>query len=271
MKSKKMRMIIVIVGAALLLLAIILRLSGKRAADVDLPDVAPGYEESRQQEGFSPVGTWYSDREQGDVLHLKEDGDFTSDWLAGGTYEVQEHRLCLTTSLGREVTLEIDSVVPCLRYTGKGSEHTYFTTAKLAEESRQQINAALQAEYDSDLETMMDILTAGAWHYTEAVLLRDAVPPTHEMEVTRNTIHAFIGEDEEALYDYEVKDVNISGGTITAKVGCRKQDAETGGMVWETYFYVTLEEDGNYKLSIHEGELKGYWLKAMDEPAGTDS
>lgn len=261
MKSKKTRIIVAIAGAVLLLLAIFLRLGGKSNADTDTPDSGALYEENQQpEESFSPIGTWYSDREQGDVLRLEEDGTFSSDWLAGGTYEVKNGTLYLTTALGRTVTLSIDSSSPCLLYTQKNQEHTYFTSQTLAKESRDAHNAEAQAELERNITTTMKILTTGAWSYTDVYGVAGAAPATHTMEISQDTIHAFIGEDREGTYSYTIQSVTIGNGSIEAIVEYQTQGDETG-VTLQDVFYITAEEDGYYELAIHEAEYRGYWSK----------
>lgn len=261
MKSKKTRMIVAIAGAVLLLLAIFLRLGGKNTADTDTPNGEPGYEESGQpEENFSPVGTWYSDREQGDVLTLREDGTFSSDWLAGGTYEVKNGTLYLTTALGKTVSLAIDSASPCLLYTQKGQEHTYFTTQVLATESRDAHNAAAQAEQERSIQTTLKILTIGAWSYTDVYGVAGEAPATHTMEISQDTIHAYIGEDREGTYRYTVQSATIGGGSIEAVIEYQSLEDEMGVTLQDT-LYITAEEDGYYELAIHQAEFRGYWSK----------
>lgn len=269
MKNKKICIIVAAASAVLLLLAVVLRLSKKDETRTDAPEGTSGYADEQQPEDdFSPVGTWYSDREQGDTLQLKEDGTFTSDWLSEGTYAADGSTIQLTTVLGKTVSLTIDRGGPCLRYIHTAGEkedkdHTYFTSLELAKANREQILADKQAEFDRNLAMAMKILTTGTWHYSEVYALKGQEPATHELEITQDTLRAFVGEDREETYTYEVTSISVANGEITMKVNYWPEGSD-GENVKQDTFSIFEGEDHYYELTIYTSTFRAYWKKWAD-------
>jgi len=169
-RGKTLRIVIVIIGAVLLIAAIIFAIikgnADPKTPDATIPSNTITVSDTTTQTGYDVAGVWYSDQDNSDVLVLNQDGTYTSSWwLASGKYIIDGNNLSLTDSFDTTKTLIIKTVGAehVLFFDNEPYSHSYFRTQEEVELSRQE-----QAEQDEEMQLMyesalMQILTTDDW------------------------------------------------------------------------------------------------------------
>lgn len=203
---------------------------------------APETETTAEKESYDLIGSWYSDRENGDTLTLNKDGSYTSSvWLKDGNYSISENTLTLTDLFGKETSFTIkengDNLT--LVYSDSSSGHTYYRTEEALTAVKAAQESAAAEEQSFNESVVMKILTTEDWTSSNGFTLHVA---ENDFTVSRNENNPNFNKEynftPDKTYQYQItdikKDSNVSAFfinvTITADDGTQKQAQFTIGV-----------------------------------------
>ena len=193
---------------------------------------------------YDITGTWYSDRESGDILHLDKSGTYTSsNWLISGKYFYDKNNIILTDTFGdsRNLTLIASNGTYTLNYTDTGA-HTYYRTEAEAHAARESIRQKAEKEENEQKayfeEFLPKILTTGEWEnrFGETVMF------------TEDTVIFKDASNTETKYSYKIVSLDVKKGKCFIVIKYENLTYFAGG-----------EETGCLLLSPKENNL--YTLK----------
>ena len=211
---------------------------------------------------YDVSGTWYSDRENGDILVLETFGTYTSsNWIAAGSYVVgaDNHTITLTDSFGerKELNLTTNGSAYVMRYEGAAA-HSYYRTMQEVTTARETQKAAaeeMQSFYDAAL---LQILTTGEW---------SSIDETTTLNFTNNTfIIDYVGnqfvEAATCEYSYVVTKIEVHNGHYSLKLdiynktlGVESKNSDVG---------IKVGDDNTYTITCGNFAFAQKYQKSID-------
>jgi hypothetical protein len=219
-----------------------------------------------EQKSYDILGSWYSDRENGDMLTLKEDGSYTSSvWLKDGIYTISGDMLILKDTFGKETRLSIvqnkDEIT--LIYSEKASGHTYYRTEDKLNEAKAVQESSAAEEQNFNETILMKILTTGDWknqksftepggytlHITDTEFLVSA-NEEHEMRKDPKFTELFPAK----AYKYKITEIRqeevLLGSSAESRYSFKATITRDNGDIQENVpFTVEIGNDNFYSIS----------------------
>lgn len=250
--TKTGKILLAVVCATISISALTSCKANQNAASDESSHTAAESETTNTFDSHSLVGSWFSDRENGDILTFNEDGTFSSSaWLKNGTFSITGKTVYLTDALGMKKTLSVGSYEgsATLVYSDESSGHTYYRTqaelneVKIARESV----AAEEQEFNKD--AVMKILTTGEWLSTNGFTL--SMTDT-SFTVSKNESHPNYGKPAEFDFEpnvtYRYQIASIERGTNVDAFFIKVKVTDENGSERDTEFTIGLKGDNTYTL-----------------------
>ncbi|WP_435924235.1 hypothetical protein [Paenibacillus sp. DYY-L-2] len=208
------------------------------------------------------AGTWYSDREDNDILTLSEDGSYSSTgWLTSGKYIVEGDLVSLTDPFGttKELTLKDGEGGKVLFYENEPLSHTYFQSEQLAKQSQE---AQKPEELPlGELEEVVKEMTLGDWEseYQPQVLSITEDQIAHQFKDKDGKVR----DDLTQYYSYKIVEVTQSdskyyelGFHVNLEI-TRLDDNYT----YTADMSIQKDREGSYAISSGYAPLQGNFIK----------
>lgn len=251
-KNKPFAIFVAIVGGLLLIVAIIMSITSKdkpndndaEASIVVTPTALPI--KDTKINGYDVIGTWYSDRPDGDILTLGNDSSFESSvWLLlGGTYSINGNSIVLVDKTGstKNITYKTQDNIHTLKFENGANSHIYYRTKEEAE-----LSSEREAREREERKTLIDsaalqILTTGEWISQSG----NAKVSFSDTEYT----HEYIHENQENIvqtFKYTITEIKETDSGYELK--WEADNIENGRHMSANDAVILIKGDDNYSLS----------------------
>lgn len=222
------------------------------------PETVPETETTAEKESYDLIGSWYSDRENGDTLTLNKDGSYTSSvWLKDGNYSIAGNTLTLTDLFGKETNLTIqgNGEELTLVYPDPSTGHTYYQTEEALNAVKAARESAAEEEQSFNEAVVKKILTTGDW----------TNPNGYTLHMTNRDFTISKNEDYPNFGNPESSDLDTESTSKTYQYEITNIKAESHGFGY--IFYSTIiKDDGeiqeNVYFKISFGENNTYTINS---------
>lgn len=229
------------------------------------PETVPETETTAEKESHDLIGSWYSDRENGDTLTLNKDGSYTSSvWLKDGNYSIAGNTLTLTDLFGKETNLTIqgNGEELTLVYPDPSTGHTYYQTEEALNAVKAARESAAEEEKSFNEAVVKKILTTGDWtnqkSFTEPGGYTLHITDT-EFTVSANEAHELKDDPKFAelfptkTYIYKITDIKqeepLLGSPYESRYSFKATITRDNGDTQENIpFYIDIGSDNFYSI-----------------------
>ena len=206
-------------------------------------------------DGHSLVGSWFSDRENGDILTFNEDGTFSSSaWLKNGTFSISGKTVYLVDALGMKKSLTIGNHEGSMTliFSDESSRYIYYRTQEELNKVKAARESAAAETLAFNKDAVMKILTTGEWLSSNNFTL--SMTDT-SFTISKNENHPDYGKSAE--YDWEpsvtrqYQITSIERGTNVDAFFIDIKVTDENGIERNSDFTIGLKEDNTYTLFSH--------------------
>lgn len=204
-------------------------------------------------------GIWYSDRADGMVLELKNDGTYQStDWLSTGNYRLVDTKLVLTDKDEKEVTFELMTRLgeTIFFYKDNEGDITYFyPSVELMEKAKEMMDSGGDEVNEMISQRWNDVLLQGSWTGT-TMNSQVLIDFTEDTFVQRKVDD---GDEISRTFYYRVISEDISETSCVLELSVTDENSAV------KKFEITLEEtEFGYRMNSLPGMF--LWVNNYEKP-----
>lgn len=262
--NKKIKIIIAII-AAIFLIAAIVMLFLKKPADTPATgnenntEAVNTLEPVKIKDNSIVAKTWYSDREDNDILTLNEDGSYKgSKFLNTGMFSIDNGIITCSSMLDGIVELQIikkDDTL-CLLFENDKLSFYYYDTQEAATAAKEAKASMIQEEKEAANENLPKIML-GTWTSTDGF---NSTVTFTENEYTISMPESEYITEETHTYSYKILSVDFENNQY--KISVERTDTKGNADPMDIRI---LQKDEQYEISSNTFEFSRSFIKEAKE------